>query len=341
MLRFVAVGLLIAVPSSAAAQRVVGVAVWDGSDLRCETRSAAACVDGACPGELTCVDFEGDALCVEGDALFCAHDAADGRCPAHSPDPRMTLGAASPILVCMPTSFELCGDDPTRSSYCFYGPYPERAFPVDWAYGDCDEDGIANGDELDEVGVCQQPASVGVVTPGGECASVSACLDDADCATPGTFCARPSPSAHHRFCVDGEAHALCCDESSACPGGACAVAAGDAAGFCEGFEYCAERAFADRAACVYYQGQPVALAAQGDCDEDGVPNGVDSEPCVFDEPGAPDAGALDAGPPPRDSTPAFTGGGGAVCAATPGRTDPGHWLLAALASALLVIRRRV
>ena len=85
----------------------------------------------------------------------------------------------------------------------------------------------------------------------------------------------------------------------------------------------------------------MALVAQGDCDEDGVPNGVDSEPCVFDEPGAPDAGALDAGPPPRDSTPAFTGGGGAVCAATPGRTDPGHWLLAALASALLVIRRRV
>ncbi|HBQ16783.1 MAG TPA: hypothetical protein DEF51_38505 [Myxococcales bacterium] len=347
MSRSACVLLLLSLPASAAGAQYFSVARWDpvGSRLHCEQIGTSFCAsDAECPDDSGCLDFEPDDLCGAPRALFCAGDASaeETACPANSPNLYRIPDAEPAIFVCMPDLFETCEETIGTSGACFYSP--DGFFPVDWAAGDCDMDGVPNGEELALEAVCFGPRLFGVVTPDGACELVQPCLDDADCVG-GTVCRRPTPGASHRFCVDDAEHALCCDGALECPGGGCPVATGsaDAAALCADFDYCAEWSFSERAACVHYAGEGVADPAAGDCDGDGIPNAEDGAPCEPGEPPPQDAGASpDAGPPAApDRTPRFAGGGGAVCAASPGRVPAGGAaLFGLLAVALLVKRRR-
>ncbi|MGE0788343.1 MAG: hypothetical protein AB7S26_21900 [Sandaracinaceae bacterium] len=161
------------------------------------------------------------------------------------------------------------------------------------------------------------------IDPAGAC-SDSTC--DGHCASLGALV--------NTVCVYGPNSTLCCDGDRDCSvdgmAGSCNLLAGLSSGagapvfgVCEytGAMYCGGTTADQIAPCLPSAG---ADWSYGDCDRDGLPNAMDSEPCTANDAGVgndlPDAGGIDAGTPSFDggvggATAIFGGGGGCACRA--------------------------
>lgn len=335
--------------------------------------------DGA---EGTCFRFGTLSLCIPNAALICC--AVDADCPTTD---GITFGAC--LVGAMGGG--LC----TRpgANYCTAGPVTRAQFDachhigaggplVSWAEGDCDGDRVPNGVEVDlETDPCLAPARQAVWNgAAGHCAELPiGCDPDVGCTTPlGTTgtCVETSDGGA-TVCSVREAALYCGDGAWVCPGGQIEVEDTVARHtFCSP-PFCGADTTLTTASCVRDpdSGEPT-VPDQGDCDHDGIRNGMDETVCEADVPVADggvvtsdagvvvpsdggdvnvDAGAPgeDAGPEPADAggggvatdaganvAPTFGGGGGCACRAAPGeRSVPSLLALLGLGLSLRAGRR--
>ncbi len=305
--------------------------------------------------------------CFPNDTVFCCNDGA--LCPAGG---TCTLPRDFDQSICLPGHDYCAGstDAPTLSRIeACHTSATTSAFPVSWAAGDCDGDGIPNQLEVDNgTDFCLASGPIEIYTDAG-CAALStgcspvgsACTDDVGGA--GTCQRLLNLSA--TFCRPSEPALACCNVGDICAAGSECVSVSDGDHVCAQ-QLCPDASGIEPLDCITAPDGSIVPAAQGDCDGDGIANGDEqglrTNPCVADAPDAgtqpeedagteePDAGSsapdggvktMDAGAPMHDPgvTPRFEGGGGCVCRTAP--SAPGHglaWLgLAALA---ILIRRR-
>ncbi len=349
----------IALAPAAASAQILSVDA-EGA-LFCAPVADTACTsDAGCGTGHRCAALpSGERACVPAGAIFCCFD---GGCPSTTADMPTTCRAASDLSgssgVCVSPGDDYCeASDIEALARCHLAPSTTRLVP--WAQGDCDDDGLANGDEV-EAGTdpCAAPAPVAQFE-GGICRPL-----DASCA-PGTTClanggpgvCTPTGDGAGTFCAPpGEA--LYCCGANVCPnaGDGCVLLEETDVSVCVD-TLCAER-IADLDACVR-SGDSIVPFSDGDCDEDGVANGRElaagTDPCADD-------GAGDAGAPPEDAGSAtsdaggtgtdagtredpsldlrFEGGGGCVCRASAGSSSPAPLMLLFAALALAISRRR-
>lgn len=283
--------LLLGLPSGAAAQSLVtnvdAVPTCRPVELDRLCAFGVECTAGA----PVCYSFpSGNGFCASTEELFCSTDGG-----AACPTGQHAVSAIG-LSVCIPTTAELCGGA-DRDAACFTkagAPSGVGAFPVAWDHGDCDGDGLANGEELAS-GVCVPPPNIGVSTGDG-CETAIACVD----ACVGGECVEVEGTAH-RYCVPAEGFVHCCGGflGIGCPRSESCQSSGstsDDYGFCRSFDYCTHLEFTARLSCLGgTTGFPVE-PDEGDCDQDGVPNGAEApprDPCVAET-------NLDAAVPPID-----------------------------------------
>jgi MYXO-CTERM domain-containing protein len=220
----------------------------------------------------------------------------------------------------------------------------------DYFSGDCDRDGLSNRNERNAgTDECAPAQPIGVAGDDATCTPlVMSCILGSTCAaTPGD-----PPS----MCVQNEAGSgtscqpqppesalYCCSGRFECPqdGDLCIDTAGGGE-LCVPDD-CAGIATIDPIDCITFQGEIVPFP-EGDCDEDGTPNGGDLTHCgVVLMPDAGPIGSEDAGGGATEDAgdnsiePRFEGGGGCACRAAPGESFP--WALA-LMSVFVLWRRR-
>ncbi len=332
--------------------------------------AGTACRADDMPG--TCRDGFGPlTVCIPDGAIICCTEDLD--CPAE---------AGSPLRACISTGMGGYCPEPGRE-YCagtsrltvsqFVSCHRIGGGPlVPWAGGDCDGDLVPNGvEQAFGTDPCAAPPPKAVWVPG-----MNTCRPLPLGCAPGETCTAPGDRGGEcltadgdgaTVCVPSEAALYCGDGAWVCPGGQIEVEDPDARHtFCSP-PYCGDDHALTTAACVRspITNEPVP-PDQGDCDRDGVPNGVDDEVC---EPGEPDedagtntrdggdarpdgaipgedAGAgedaavepMDGGEAGTDAgasvAPTFGGGGGCACRAAPGDAGSAFGLVAALGVAL-------
>ena len=343
-------------PAVAAAQGIVN---GEGRCVPVATGHDCARPGSTCAGaEHVCHAFSfTDGACAPEDALFCAMDMS-GPCPTGT-----SPVAWNDIFVCVPPGAHLCGD--AASFACFTAmptPSGPSHFPVAWHLGDCDGDGVPNGLETGE-GLCVFRPTLGFTT-GDDCNTPAGCTDRDTCLAD-TVCTLVGEAAH-RYCLPEEDFVFCCggNQSIGCPAGnACQMAPSidDDFGFCEHFGYCTELEFSERLSCLEAADEFPVEPDEGDCDDDGIRNVDDGDPCVPGVVVVPDGGAQrDAGEAGTDGgeirsdagaaspmdggrvelQPGFSGGGGCRCRAAPPEGRSGALWGVGLA-ALWIARRRI
>jgi len=329
-------------------------------------------VGGRCADDAgTCRALDGALrLCVPDDTLICCDRDSD--CP-------YIVGGFGVCVGTFLGGSGLC-TDPT-AEYCASGstrPTPAQVQRchrsadgnlVVWAEGDCDLDGLSNGEER-ALGTdpCAGPPTRAIWVGDG-CEELDRGCSPGDSCDEGV-CAR-SADGHGTECQPIDSELYCGDGEWVCPDGTYEVVDMTRArtwcvpAGCEG-------AGIDRSFCVIDdEGEPVPYEL-GDCDRDGVTNEIDGDPCRpptdAGTPPAPDAGMMsntdagagdadagsgdaDAGPgepfdggsttdgdageaPPPNVPVQFGGGGGCRCRASAGST-PAPWPLALLGLAWL------
>lgn len=351
-------------PAVAAAQGIVN---GEGRCAPVATGNDCARPGSTCAGvDDVCHAFSPtDGVCAPEDALFCA-TAMSGPCPTGT-----SPIAWNDIFVCVPPGAHLCAD--ASSFACFTSmptPSGPSFFPVAWRLGDCDGDGVPNGLETAE-GLCVLRPLLGVTT-GDDCNTPPGCVaSDPDVCPADTVCTLVDRAAH-RYCLPEDDFIFCCGGARGvdCPnGGPCQTApsVSDDYGFCDPFDYCSDFFYSDRLSCLEADDAFPVEPDEGDCDDDGIRNVDDDEPCVPGVVVVPDGGAprdagtardageagtdggeirSDAGPAsPMDGgrvelQPGFSGGGGCRCRAAPPEGGSGALWGVGLA-ALWIARRRL
>lgn len=341
---------MLALASPAAAEP----GLLEGTECRLLPAAMPSCAPGSpCSADGTagsCIFVEMTPFCVPDGAVLCC--GGDHDCPGDAsggPGACMSIGSQS---ICLDPGGDYCapGVPPgaTRVLACHRDAF---GMIVPWRRGDCDLDGIPNGEEV-ALGTdhCLAPARMAVFDPlSGNCLELPvACNPSRECTTPfgelgdcladgaGTTC---FPRGSRLYCGDGEW--VCPDGEREIPD--------DAArhDFCVP-PICGSDPAESSIECVHHPvtREPVP-PPQGDCDVDGVANEVDPDPCDDEIADAgtsgPDAGdppPADGGNVPRDAgtpngdaalppmdggdasedaganiPPAFGGGGGCACRA--------------------------
>jgi MYXO-CTERM domain-containing protein len=301
---------------------------------------------------------------------FCIPDNSFGICCDSPSDCPVVTGATAACvsssvadaLVCVESGRSYCGADtlldPTLTQRCHKGA---GGVPVRWILGDCDGDGVTNGDELtDGTDECIGPQPRGIwdgstcLPQRTGCALTSSC--GATDSGPSGTCEIADDDNGHR-CVPAEEVLYCADGALECAPELIEVS--DSSGMGSGHVWCIPADCAgvedvDLLDCVTKEGAP-SLFSEGDCDRDGTRNGDDPSPCVADAP-PPDAGpptddagvpAIDAGNGSFDAgpgggpEPSFEGGGGCACrAATGSGSGPAGAIVALLALGAVLLRRK-
>ena len=226
------------------------------------------------------------------------------------------------LQICLSPDNDYCVDDLDVAPPGIVRPChtaPDGAGPVPWLDGDCDQDNIANREELlDGSNVClKERGQLAVGAVGLACeTALEICEGDGEpCETIDGAAGTCLDFGNIEECIEDDVPTCCSrelnifcqtDPDIVCrspidgPVGACV---GREAELCEPI---AELTEAQLTACLTAPGgrAPVTWPL-GDCDGDGFRNGVEvergSDPCVFDEP--PDQGpppAPDLGPPGPD-----------------------------------------
>lgn len=319
----------------------------------------------------TCRGFGMLTVCLPDDAMICCDEDMD--CPTD-------IGGTLRACVRTPT-VGLC--PAPGADYCSMGVRPSSSelllchrdgsgTLVTWDRGDCDGDTVPNGVE-ESLGTdpCLAPARQAIwVGTANTCIPLPiGCDPSMSCSTPAGTAGECRDTADDGAtqCEPREAALHCGDGAWVCPGGQIEVEDADARHTYCSPPYCGDDHALTTAACVRspITGDPVP-PDQGDCDHDGVPNGMDDEVCVPFEPGedagtntrdggdalpdgaipGEDAGAgedaavepMDGGEASTDAganvAPTFGGGGGCACGAGPGDAGSAFGLLAALGVAL-------
>jgi thrombospondin type 3 repeat protein len=295
-----------------------------------------------------CVAFQGPTggqpfgQCAAPGSMFCCGTNAD--CPVRdgAPEPTSCVPVSSlsgGSSVCLPDR-DYCGAIDAERLVACHTTILGRATPL-WAEGDCDKDGLANGDEIAlATDPCVRPPPLGYVDA-GQCRLItSGC-------TPDTACDVDGSGAATGTCVPAEDHSgtrcmppgelLFCANDFPCPSGTDDALVGGVR-VCVPVSCLGDPAIEPAACVTNAQGALVPFSA-GDCDGDGATNGAEqmrsSNPCGE---GTIDGGSggVDAG---EQALPInFEGGGGCVCRAAPTSLGAGApWLLAL---AVVLVRRR-
>ena len=315
-------------------------------------------------------------------ARYCIPNTAFGICCSADTDCPMITGATAACMsssiadagLCVELGRSYCGPDgsldPAIARRCHTGP---GGVPVRWILGDCDGDGVTNGDEVtDGTNPCMIPSPRGI-WDGAQCVQQqTGCSLTRSC---GATASGPSGTCvladddNGRRCVPTGEVLYCADGALVCAPDLVEVP--DSSGMGSGHVWCVPGHCAgvsgiDLADCVVKDGEPVVFS-EGDCDGDGTKNGDelsgggDGNVCGADGP-PPDAGlpgddagvptgdagsspfdaggsAIDAGP--GGTNPSFEGGGGCACrAATGSRSGPAGAIVALLAIGAVLLRRK-
>jgi hypothetical protein len=335
-------------PSIALAQ--VGV-FFPGEDecitVRPDCMSTADC-EGAFDSPSTCEPVEIENVepfnaCIPDRAGFCCSADEALRCPRGSV---CHLATAEQPGICLRADLDYCDDDPAadRIEQCHTSPAGE--FPIAYVFGDCDGDGVSNGDERDAgTAVCTAPPDrLAVWVDNGS--DIECRTDVRPCSPEGSLCQDTSFGGvcqHDERTGDDAplcapaADVFCCggDNDAECPALTCVFASDrpDAPGVCTNERFLCADDEATMRACHTSVGGAIPVPIEiGDCDDDNIANAADEDPCVPRAQG-------DAGPPrpPAVIEPQFNGGGGCVCRASGPTRGSVVWLSML---ALLVARRR-
>jgi hypothetical protein len=316
-------------------------------------------------------------FCVPDGAVLCC--AGDHDCPGDASGGTGACVSIGSQSLCLDPAADYCavGVPPgsTRVLACHRDALGEI---VPWRRGDCDLDGIPNGEEVAlGTDVCLGPPPMAVFDPStGNCLELpTACNPLRDCTTPFGDVGDCLAGGGGTTCFPRGSRLYCGDGAFVCPDGEREIA-DDAHRhtFCVG-PVCGDDPAETTVDCIHdpFTGEPVP-ASDGDCDGDGIPNSLDPAPCDDSIPNAdggtslPDAGdgrsdagdgeddggatgadagngAMDAGAVSSDDAganvpPAFGGGGGCACRAAPRAGGTALGLLAiALALSLRGARR--
>lgn len=335
--------------------------VCDFASVRYDCDTTEVCE----PGQACVYARSGERYCVGRGSLVCC--TANNDCPAYDPLSgapvdggcvRADVGSSGggSAGLCVDHTATYCSDTPDTVSIRMVRrchTVRDGTELVRWEMGDCDRDGIANGEET-EVGVCTKP-------------DIRAYWDGAACVYEATGCDPEDPNAcrdhecqpsdEGTWCDSDGLEAYCALPAAECEEDELVLRRG-ATDFCVP-DLCPALPGVDLLDCLVAPGTNTYTGFDfGDCDRDGVANGVEllegSDPCAdgsgAEDGGAPDidvgaeptvdAGGLDGGSPGGpDLQPRFGGGGGCVCRATPGGDAPG-WLAALSLLGLALLRRR-
>ena len=255
----------------------------------CDT-DLAPCVTSCGLGH-DAVEFgQDDCRCVPDNSLLCV---TGGQCPSGTGAETIP---GSTVNVCLNPEELRC----VRTLACFESPNGEIAR---FAGGDCDRDGLTNGEEFAQGSlpcVAAPPIAFdeGGSADGGGCDALEACLPMTGC--DGGRACDPVDGTGHYYCVTNAPGLFCCGGffGLECPqGDACSVGglSSDEFGLCRDPGYCNDADYLTRVDCWYAadDAAPRDDAAEGDCDGDGVPNDEEASAaaaCVPNE--DPDAGPL-------------------------------------------------
>lgn len=312
----------------------------------CENAGDRCASDSGWCVPATTAGGEDEPYCLPDRRLLCCE--ADNDCPASNlgrTSCREVSGVTGTTRLCL-ESEDYCSATPTLAHVrkCHRSPHGGDDLVV-WEAGDCDGDGLPNGEDPDP---CQAPAPRAYWTGDDGCVALSTgCPEGAECRSTaeasGGHCVE-SEDGHGTRCVPDEEVLYCGAPDSTCPDGTLDVVDPESSrSFCVDAE-CGvdddEDASIDLLDCITGSSGERTVYSLGDCDRDGLPNGRDEDPCEpSDE--TRDAGSVaerDAGPaptidaqsptvdggnttgPPVD--PRFQGGGGCHCRATPAGSDP-------------------
>jgi MYXO-CTERM domain-containing protein len=300
--------------------------------------------------------------CVERDTVFCC--SSDAGCPVLSGADRLgctrVTGLSGGSGLCLPDR-EYCGAA-TIAEVGRCHTRPDGTLTILWLEGDCDGDGLTNGEEQNTTmtDICRAPELPPVFDEDLGCISLpTACQIGLPCSTNvgETGSCERDPTGAGTVCRPSDAIYPCCGDGLACPGDLVCAELEEAAlcidGTCLGSPF-----LEDLDHCVRDADGRLVEYREGDCDRDGFLNGSDDTPCggelPFEDAGMHDdggvvtndagartdaGGGLDGGVGPT-VTPSFHGGGGVSCRAAPGSSSRGLGLLASLALALAFLARR-